>query len=151
MNPYTVITLSHCSHIRREISREPHELDLARILPAIPPENEELDKGEGVRQGKTEAVNEDREVAELEVREHVRVLIILHYHDRRHVAEPVEIRISRVRPHAGQTKTDLHRATDRAYALHLALLFTAEAYKSTSAKTTPLTKRTCMSFNMLRG
>lgn len=50
------------------------------VLPAIPPENEELEAGESVSQGKAEAVHEEREIAQVEVREDVRVLIILYYH-----------------------------------------------------------------------
>lgn len=99
-----------------------------RILPAIPPKNEELEKSEAVRQGKTKTVHEEPKIIRVKMREYVRILIILHYYYRCHVAEPIEIRISRVRPHADETEANLDRTADGVRTRHRSSL-TAECGK----------------------
>lgn len=64
-----------------------------KYLPTIPPQNTKLETGESISQGKTETVHEEPKIVQCKMRDHVRVLIILHYSYRRYVAQPIETRV----------------------------------------------------------
>lgn len=102
-----------------------------RILPTIPPQDKELEKSEAVRQAKTKAVHEEPKIVRVEVHKYIRVLIILHYCYCCYVAKPIEIWISRVRPHADKTETDLNRTANGIRTLHRSLS-TTDCLKTTT-------------------
>jgi len=52
------------------------------------------------------------------MRSNVCILVILQYRYHCHVHRPTEIWVSRVRPYADETKTELDRAANGAYAFH---------------------------------
>lgn len=83
-----------------------------RTLPSIPPQTKQLKKDERVRQGETQTIRQDRQIIYVKTRNNVRILIILQYRYHCHVHRPIEIWISRFRPHADETKTDLDRAAN---------------------------------------
>jgi len=73
------------------------------ILPTIEPEIDQFEKRQAVAQCDAQAVYKNREIVDIEVRQDIRILKVLHYRHRYDVSPPVDIRVYATRPHSDKT------------------------------------------------
>lgn len=76
---------------------------IATTLPPIEPKIDQLEERQTIAERDAQAVYGVGEVADVEVREYVRILKVLHHRDRHNVGPPIDIRISTTWPHPDKT------------------------------------------------
>lgn len=72
-------------------------------LPTIEPEIDQFEKRQAITQRDAQTVYENREIADVEMRQDVRILEILHHRHRRDISPPINVRVHAMWPHADKT------------------------------------------------